>query len=152
MSGPGPGRSEVSPSAPVARLVLASASPRRRELLAQIGITPDAIVPAALDESPRADEKPRQLALRLAEDKARHVAAGIAPSPEQAGTFILAADTVVACGRRVLPKATNEGEARQCLKLLSGRRHRVHGAICVIDSAGRAHCRVVTTQVAFKRL
>ncbi|MSO54624.1 MAG: septum formation inhibitor Maf [Rhodospirillales bacterium] len=142
----------MSPPTPVAHLVLASASPRRRELLAQIGITPDAIVPADIDETPRAREKPRQLALRLAENKARHVAAGIVPSGTQPETFVLGADTVVACGLRILPKATNESEARQCLKLLSGRRHRVHGAICIVDPAGRAHTRVVTTHVAFKRL
>src|SRR5690606_20212327 len=104
---------------PSARLVLASASPRRLDLLAQIGIVPDAVDPAALDESPLPRELPLDHAKRLAEAKAVAVAA------RHPGCFVLAADTVVACGRRILPKAEEEGEARHCLALLSGRRHRV---------------------------
>ncbi len=128
------------------RLILASASPRRLELLSQIGITPDDVVAAEIDETVRPGERPVDLAKRLAAAKADHVAAKFS------GDFVLGADTVVACGRRVLPKATGEAEARECLKLLSGRRHRVHGGIAVIDGDGRLHARVVTTAVVFKRL
>jgi len=131
-----------------APLILASASPRRKDLLAQIGIVPDLILPADVDEAPGPRELPRQLAERLAVDKARAVAA----RPDAAGAIVLAADTVVACGRRVLPKTETETEARDCLALLSGRRHRVHGGIAVIDSAGRLRRRCVVTQVRFKRL
>jgi len=128
-----------------ARLILASASPRRLELLAQIGIVP-AHAAAEIDETPGPKELPGVLAGRLAEAKARSVA-GDFP-----GDFILGADTVVACGRRVLGKAADESQARVFLKLLSGRRHRVHGGICLIDPDGGVHQRLVTTQVAFKRL
>jgi septum formation protein len=126
--------------------VLASASPRRRDLLAQVGLSPDRIVPAEVDERPRPRELPRAVACRLAEAKARAVA-GRFP-----GAFVLGADTVVACGRRVLPKAEDEGQARACLALLSGRRHRVMGGIAVVDPAGRPVSRVVVTAVTFKRL
>ncbi len=129
-----------------ARFVLASASPRRLELLRQIGITPDDIAPADIDEAPGEREQPRALALRLALDKARHVA------PDHAGDWILAADTVVACGRRILPKATDPETARRCLALLSGRRHRVYGGVCVIDPGGRHRTRLGQTVVTFKRL
>jgi len=129
-----------------ARLILASASPRRLGLLAQIGIVPDQTAAAEIDETPLPRERPGAMAERLAEAKARHVA-GRFP-----GDTVLGADTVVACGRRVLGKAADEAEARAFLTLLSGRRHRVHGGICVIDSDGGAHRRLVTTQVAFKRL
>ena len=98
-----------------ARLVLASASPRRVELLGRIGLKPDAIHPADIDETPLKDERPRDLALRLAERKAAAVAAA------QPGAFILAADTVVGVGRRILPKTETEEEERECLRLLSGR-------------------------------
>lgn len=128
------------------RLVLASASPRRAALLAQISLTPDAIVPAAVDEAPRADETPAAYALRLAEEKARAIAAC------ETGAYVLAADTVVACGRRILPKALDEATARRCLALLSGRRHRVLGGLCVIAPGGRHACRLVTSTVAFRRL
>lgn len=131
---------------PSARLVLASASPRRLDLLAQIGIVPDAVDPAALDESPLPRELPLDHAKRLAEEKAVAVAA------RHPGCFVLAADTVVACGRRILPKAEEEGEARHCLALLSGRRHRVIGGLCLITPAGRHVVRTITTAVAFKRL
>ncbi len=129
-----------------APLILASASPRRRELLAQIGITPAAIDPAAIDESPLKGELPRTHASRIAEAKANTVAA------RHGGAFVLAADTVVAAGRRILPKAEDEATARRCLALLSGRRHRVHGGVVVMAPDGRAACRVVETVVTMKRL
>lgn len=127
-------------------LVLASASPRRRALLAQIGILPEAVVAPEVDETPGKAELPRALATRLALDKARAVAA------RHAGAFILAADTVVACGRRILPKPETAAEARDCLRLLSGRRHQVLGGVCVIDPKGRERVRLVVTRVAFRRL
>ena len=128
------------------RLVLASASPRRRELLLQIGVTPSAIDPADIDETPKPRETPSAYARRIALAKARPVAAS------NPGSFILATDTVVACGRRLLPKADDAATARRCLLLLSGRRHRVIGGIAVIAPNGRENFRVVTTQVSFKRL
>ncbi len=128
------------------RLILASASPRRLDLLAQIGIVPDAIDAADIDETPLKDELPAPHALRLARAKAETVAA------RHPGAFILAADTVVACGRRILPKAESEQDARLCLDLLSGRRHRVLGGVCLIAPDGRRADKVVTTQVAFSRL
>ena len=128
------------------RLILASASPRRLDLLRQIGISVDAVVPADIDETPAKGELPRELALRLAVAKARRVAT------DHAGDFVLAADTVVGCGRRILPKAENEDEARRCLRLLSGRRHRVLGGVCLITPDGRAVSRVVVTAVTFGRL
>ena len=127
-------------------LVLASASPRRRDLLAQIGIVPDRVVPAALDEAPLKRELPRAHALRLAEAKARAVAA------ENPDAFVLGADTVVALGRRILPKAEDEATARRCLALLSGRRHRVWGGVCAIAPDGRARTRLVISVVGFKQL
>lgn len=128
------------------RLILASASPRRLELLAQIGIVPDQVVPADIDEQSRPRERPGDLAKRLALAKARAVAGRFS------GDVILGADTVVARGRRVLPKAADEAQARQCLALLSGCRHRVYGAVCVIDGQGGEHRRLVMTAVMFKRL
>jgi nucleoside triphosphate pyrophosphatase len=127
-------------------LVLASASPRRLELLRQVGLTPDCIDPADIDETPRRGELPRAHAIRLAQEKARAVMA------RHPGAFILAADTVVACGRRILPKIEDEANARSCLKLLSGRRHRVHGGIVAAGPDGRLTSRRVDSQVAFKRL
>ena len=133
-------------------LVLASASPRRLDLLAQIGIVPDAVDPAAIDETAGARELPRDHALRLAEEKARAVAA------RHPQAFVLGADTVVAAGRRILPKADDAATARVCLRLLSGRNHRVFGGICLVTPAGgpltgsRALIRLCETRVAFKRL
>ena len=127
-------------------LVLASASPRRLELLRQIGIVPDGVDPADIDETPLPGELPPSYVLRLAEAKARAV------SPRHPGAFILAADTVVACGRRILPKAEDAAAARACLTLLSGRRHRVYGGIAVIAPKGGIARRRVLSQVAFKRL
>jgi septum formation protein len=126
--------------------VLASASPRRLELLRQVGIVPDVIDPANLDETPRKGELPAAYAVRLADEKARAVI------PRHPGAFILAADTVVACGRRILPKTEDEASARFCLDLLSGRRHRVHGGIALASPDGRLVLRRVDSQVAFKRL
>lgn len=128
------------------RLVLASSSPRRRELLAQIGIVPDAIDPAEIDETPRDRELPLLLAERLAAAKALLVA------QRHPGAFVLGADTVVGCGRRILPKAETVAEARQCLALLSGRRHRVHGGIALVTPDGKLAQRRVVTAVAMKRL
>jgi septum formation protein len=136
----------------VPALVLASRSPRRLALLAQIGITPASVVPADVDEVPRRRETPAQHALRLAEAKARRAVALVGGASGVAGTLVLGADTVVACGRRILPKADDESQARTCLSLVSGRRHRVLGGICVIAPDGRAHQRLVVTRVAFKRL
>jgi septum formation protein len=127
-------------------LVLASASPRRLDLLRQIGIVPGAVDPADLDEIPLKGELPPRHAARLAEEKARAVAA------RHPGKFVLAADTVVACGRRILPKAEDERTARRCLSLLSGRRHRVHGGLVLLSPEGKAHARTVTTTVTFKVL
>jgi septum formation protein len=126
--------------------VLASASPRRLELLRQVGLMPDCIDPAAIDEIPRRGELPPAHAMRLAQEKAQAV------SPRHAGAYVLAADTVVACGRRILPKTEDEASARSCLELLSGRRHRVHGGIALVSPDGRLVSRRVDSQVAFKRL
>ena len=128
------------------RLVLASASPRRLDLLRQIGIAPDAVAAAELDESPLKDESPRQLATRLAAAKAERVA------PQHAGSHVLAADTVVAVGRRVLPKAGDDDEVRACLELLSGRAHRVLTGLCAIAPDGRRAQRLVESRLHFKRL
>jgi septum formation protein len=133
-------------AAPGPRLVLASASPRRGELLAQIGVVPESVVPARVDETPHPGELPAAHARRLAVAKARAVA------PGERGAFVLAADTVVAVGRRILPKAEDEATARHCLDLLGGRRHRVLGAICVVTPEGNEALRLVETVVAFKRL
>ena len=133
-------------ASPAERLILASASPRRRDLLRQIGIEPDAIEPADVDETPGRGELPGPFAVRMAEAKARAVAAA------HPGDWVLGADTVVACGRRILPKPVDEAAARACLRMLSGRRHRVFGGICVVDPQGTAHVRRVVTQVVFKRL
>ena len=127
-------------------LVLASASPRRLELLRQVGIEPDRTLPADLDESPRPKETPRRLALRLAGEKAAAVAA---QAPD---AFVLAADTVVALGRRLLGKAEDEAEARAWLGLLSGRAHRVFTGVAVIAPSGRRSLRLGEARVRFKRL
>lgn len=142
--------SDTRPAFEKLRLVLASASPRRLDLLRQVGIEPAEVIPSAIDETPGRDELPGPHAARLARSKAAAVAealAGAAPP-----TFVLAADTVVACGRRILPKAETPEQARQCLALLSGRRHRVYGGVCVIAPDGRTAARLVQTAVAFDRL
>jgi septum formation protein len=127
-------------------LVLASASPRRRELLAQAGVTPDAIDPRDIDETPLKGETPRLAALRLAQEKARSAAA------DHAGAFVLSADTVVAVGRRLLGKPRTESDARAMLDLLSGRGHRVFTGVCLVSPDGRTASRVSETRVKFKRL
>ncbi len=138
----------TAPTVPpvLAHLVLASASPRRLDLLRQIGIEPDLVVPAEVDETPLAKERPADHARRLAAAKAEAVA------PAHPDSFVLAADTVVALGRRILPKPADEGEARRCLERLSGRRHRVLGAVSLRAPGGRKAARLVITQVRFKRL
>jgi len=127
-------------------LVLASASPRRLDLLRQIGLEPDRVDPADIDEIPRPGELPPAHAIRLAEEKARAV------MPRHPGAYILAADTVVACGRRILPKPLDAASARACLKMLSGRRHRVYGGIALASPDERLTLRRVDSHVTFKRL
>jgi septum formation protein len=129
-----------------ARLVLASASPRRLALLEQIGLKPDLVAPSEIDESPLKQERPRQLALRLAVEKGRAARAA------HDGDFVLSADTVVACGRRILPKAETGEEARACLNLLSGRAHDVITGVAVCAPDGREASRVVESRVTFKCL
>ncbi|MDE0781058.1 MAG: Maf family protein [Alphaproteobacteria bacterium] len=129
-----------------ARLILASASPRRLDLLSQIGVVPDAVMPADIDETPGRGEVPEQLVQRLAVEKARALAA------KESDAFVLAADTVVALGRRSLGKPKNVDEARQFLKMLSGRRHRVLGGVSVVTPDGQSSNRISTTLVRFKRL
>jgi septum formation protein len=128
------------------RLVLASSSPRRLDLLRQIGVRPDAVVGAEIDESPQRHETPRQLAVRLALEKACVVAAS------EPAAHVLAADTVVAVGRRVLPKVEDAAQGRRCLELLSGRAHRVLTAVAVVAPDGRRAERLVESRVSFKRL
>ncbi len=127
-------------------MILASASPRRLDLLARIGVVPSVVDPADSDETPLKGEAPMPYARRMAAGKAAIVAA------RHGGVVVLAADTVVACGRRILPKAETAEDARACLTLLSGRRHRVHSAVTVIDAAGTARHRLSTTILTFKRL
>ncbi|MBV8131768.1 MAG: septum formation protein Maf [Alphaproteobacteria bacterium] len=126
--------------------MLASASPRRLDLLRQIGLEPDRVDPADIDEVPRPGELPPAHAMRLAEAKARAVMF------RHPGAYILAADTVVACGRRILPKPADTATARSCLELLSGRRHRVHGGIALAGPDEGLILRRVDSRVAFKRL
>ena len=133
------------PDSSSAQLILASASPRRRDLLAQIGLQPR-IVAAEIDEAPLPRELPASHVQRLARAKAARVAAA------NPGAGVLAADTAVACGRRILPKADDGSQARACLALLSGRRHRVYGGICVLAPDGRVAERVVVTSVTLRRL
>ncbi|MDG1286486.1 MAG: Maf family protein [Rickettsiales bacterium] len=120
-------------------LILASASPRRLELLRQVGIEPDEIIPAEIDEAPLKGERPVTYVARMAKEKCAAI--------QREGATVLAADTVVACGSRILGKPENETQAREFLKLLSGRRHRVYTAICV-----NGRCKTVLTHVKFKRL
>ncbi|SHJ58526.1 septum formation protein [Roseomonas rosea] len=139
---------EAAEAAPAARLplVLASASPRRLDLLARLGIVPDRVDPADVDETPRKAELPRQLAARLAKAKAQAVAAR---SPE---ALVLAADTVVGLGRRILGKPEDAAEARRFLEFLSGRRHRVTTGVALISPDGTLRTRLVETTLAFQRL
>jgi len=133
-------------SKPDKSLILASASPRRLDLLRQIGITPDQIIPADIDETPHKDEKPAALAKRLCRLKAEKIA------KDHQGDFILASDTIVACGNRILGKAEDREEARTFLKLLSGRRHNVYTGVCLIAPGGELSVKFVKTVVKFKTL
>ncbi len=128
------------------KLILASSSPRRVDLLAQIGIVPNHIIPADIDETILKGENPRDLCVRLAQEKASKIAA------THPGFIILGADTVVACGQRLMDKPKDEADARRILSLLSGRRHKVYGGLCVIDEKGKSRTRVCETTVSFHRL
>ena len=134
------------------QLVLASGSPRRIELLQQAGIEPDRVFPADVDETPLRAEHPRSLAKRLSRAKADRAHAILSKEPEWPGAYILAADTVVAVGRRILPKAETIDEASNCLRLLSGRSHRVYSGVCLITPSGKVRQKLVDTRVRFKRL
>ncbi len=133
-------------ASPIPSLVLASASPRRLDLLRQVGLEPAEIDPADIDETPAARELPRAYALRMATSKLAAVA------PRHPGAVVVAADSVVVCSRRILPKAETEAEARVCLGRLSGRRHRVLGAVAIGYPDGTVRARLVETVVRFKRL
>ncbi len=126
--------------------ILASASPRRRDLLGQIGMVPAQIIPADINEDPIDGELPRLHALRLACEKAQKV------SGEHSGKIVLASDTVVGVGRRILPKSEDRKTAEECLRLLSGRSHRVFTGVAVIDEAGEMRSRVSETRLKMKRL
>jgi septum formation protein len=134
------------------KLILASASTRRLELLQQVGLDPDALIPADLDETPNKGELPRVLAARLADEKLETAAKIANTRAELAGFYLIAADTVVCVGRRILPKCEVVDEAAQCLRLLSGRPHRVYSAISLITPKGTRRRRLVETRVRFKRL
>jgi septum formation protein len=134
------------------KLVLASGSPRRIALLQQAGIEPDRIMPAEVDEAPLRSEHPRSLAKRLAKAKAEAAHVYLTEEGDAGGSFILAADTVVAVGRRILPKAEVAEEAANCLGLLSGRSHRVFTGVCLIAPGGKVRQRISETRLRFKRL
>ena len=140
-------RAELKP-----KLVLASASPRRMTLLAQAGIEPDSVRPSSIDETPDKGEMPRSLVMRLARAKAEETRDLIANDRDIADGYILAADTVVAVGRRILGKPAFVEEAVACLQLLSGRNHRVLTCVCLITPEDRVRLKVVDTRVRFKRL
>jgi septum formation protein len=150
---------DASPETPPARvvatrprLVLASGSPRRLALLAQIGVEPDAVIPADIEETPHAGESPRALALRLAAEKAGIAAAVASKRPDLGPSLALAADTVVCVGRRILPKCEILDEAEACLRLLSGRAHRVYTGLALATPSGATRRRLVETRLRFKRL
>ncbi|QRM54190.1 Maf-like protein [Sinorhizobium sp. BG8] len=134
------------------KLILASGSPRRVELLAQAGIEPARLMPMDIDETPGKSEHPRSLARRLSTSKAEAALAAIKSDPAFSGSFILAADTVVSVGRRILPKTEMVEEASSALHLLSGRSHRVYTGICVITPDRKVRQKVIDTKVRFKRL
>jgi len=142
----------LNPAPERPRLVLASASPRRLQLLGQVGIEPDKLLPTDIDEAPQRRELPRALARRLAHTKAQTAFRAAQRDPELHKAFILAADTVVAVGRRILPAPEFTDEAATCLRLLSGRSHRVYGALCLITPKGKVRNRIVETRLRFKRL
>ena len=133
-------------------LILASSSPRRLALLNQVGIEPEHLIPANVDETPDKGELPRRLAQRLADLKALTAQHKARQTGLTENTLVLAADTVVAVGRRILPKAETMDEAAQCLKLLSGRNHRVFTGLTLISTSGRLRKRIVETRIRFKRL
>lgn len=139
-------KGRASAQTEVPALVLGSASPRRRELLRQVGVEPAAIDAAEIDETPKRGELPADYARRIAEEKLRAVAV------RHPGAFVLAADTVVAVGRRILPKPADAKDAQDCLERLSGRSHKVLGAVAVLAPDGRSARRLVTTRVRFRRL
>jgi septum formation protein len=134
------------------RLVLASGSPRRLALLAQIGVEPDAVIPADIEETPRRNEAPRALAQRLSSEKAAHAAAIALKRSDVGPAIVLAADTVVSVGRRILPKCEILDEAEACLSLLSGRAHRVYTGLAMATPSGATRHRLVETRLRFKRL
>ena len=135
-----------------AKLVLASGSPRRLQLLQQAGIEPELLSPVNADETPQKGEQPRSLAKRLAKDKALLAIENAKRSRELQDSYILAADTVVGLGRRILPKADMLDQASMCLRLLSGRSHRVFTGITLVNPKGTMRHRLVETRVRFKRL
>ncbi len=134
------------------KLVLASGSPRRVELLNQAGLEPDLLLPAHIDETPTRAEHPRSLAKRLSLQKAQKSAAALPVLGDMPSAYVLAADTVVAVGRRILPKAEALDEANYCLHLLSGRSHHVYTGLCLITPGGKVRQKLVETRVRFKRL
>jgi septum formation protein len=135
-----------------AKLVLASASPRRLSLLDRIGLPPDLLNPADIDETPLKRETPRRLAIRLAEGKADKAKDAPLVQALGGGVYILAADTVVGLGRRILPKAETFQDAKDCLTLLSGRSHWVYSAVCLLGPDGKKTTRCSETKVRFKRM
>ncbi|MEM6665578.1 MAG: Maf-like protein [Pseudomonadota bacterium] len=137
---------------PENRLILASASPRRLALLQQIGLDPDFVRPAEVDETPKKGELPRVLAARLAREKADLAYERAKRADEAAGSYIVASDTVVCVGRRVLPKPEALDEANHCLRLLSGRSHRVYSGISLVTPAGKRRHKLVESRLRFKRL
>jgi septum formation protein len=145
-------REDCSASHSGLRLVLGSASPRRLALLAQIGVRPDAVLPAEIDETPRPREEPRELAERLAREKALASAALAGQRADLAPCLTLGADTVVGVGLRILPKCETPGEAEECLDLLSGRGHRVFTGLALVTRSGAVRRRLVETRLRFKRL
>ena len=134
------------------KLVLASGSPRRLGLLNQAGIEPDSLLPAEVDELPAKGELPRSLATRLARAKAEAALSSVRLDEELRGAYVVAADTVVAVGRRIMPKAEMLDEAAACLRLLSGRNHRVYTGVCLVTPKESFRQRLVETRVRFKRL
>jgi septum formation protein len=134
------------------KLVLASGSPRRLALMAQIGLEPDVLMPAEVDETPDRGELPRTLAVRLAREKAEKVIERVRDNHDLREAFIVGADTVVAVGRRILPKPDLLEEAAACLRLLSGRTHRVYSGVCLVTPKNAIKTRLVESRVRFKRL
>jgi septum formation protein len=145
-------KSDPAPASWRPKLALASASPRRLALLQQIGVEPDSLLPADLDETPQRNETPRGLAVRLADEKARAGARAAALQEDLRGAYVIAADTVVSVGRRILPKCEMAEDAGACLRLLSGRNHRVFTAVTLVTPKGAERRRLADTRVRFKRL